>query len=155
MIYQKSLDIYLSVLSHNHLDAAAVYNKIANVYYDQSIYNEAFLMYQNRYISANQFLIIIILMLVAYIYTKYIQVGHNYLDVAALYNNIASIYSNFQSKYDNHYDVANSYNSIGYINCHLGNYDKALSMHQKSLDIYLLVFGHNNTDVGCNMLVQR
>lgn len=48
---------------------------------------------------------------------------------------------------ENHPEVTTSYNNIGLLYVHLGNYSEALELYQKGLMIGLQVFGESHPDV--------
>jgi len=143
-MHEASLDSAIARHGDDHLNVAAGYGNIGNVYQAQGNYDEALVEHQKS-------LEITIRVL-----------GCENEEVATLYNNIGCMYD-MQGDYDNALlqhqkslairirvlgcdsaEVATSYNNIGSVYEAQDDYESALRQHQKSLEIDLRVYGQKH-----------
>jgi tetratricopeptide (TPR) repeat protein len=133
--YGKTVEIYKKTLPANHLDFAAAYNNIGNVYRKMGDYPKALSCYEKALEIQQQ------------------SLPPNHHDLASSYGNIGTVYYNMgdypkalsyceksletqqQSLPPNHPDLGMSYGNIGIVYDSMGDYPKALSPYEKAFEI--------------------
>ena len=144
--FERSLQIWESVLGENNSNTAIGYNNLALVYVKQGEYGKAEELFKKS------------------MYLKESILGKNHLDTANSYNNLAQVYTHcgeyeksreLQDKSlqiwksvlgENHPTTAKGYNNLAVLYEKQGEYGKAEELFKKSLYIRESVLGKNHPD---------
>ena len=145
--YEWALELEKEQLGTNHVDVAASYNNLGNVYSDTGDLEKAKEYYEWALEIQKE------------------QLGANHVDVAASYNNLGNVYSKTgdlekaKEYYEwaleikkeqlgaNHVDVARSYSNLGIVYSKTADLEKAKEYYEWALKIKKEQLGANHVDV--------
>ncbi len=147
---ERALEIRKEQLGSNHVDVAASYNNLGNVYRKTGEFAKAKDYYERALEVRNE------------------QLGSNHVDVATSYNSLGNVYNDtgkFVKAKDyyeralevrkeqlgsNHVDVATSYNNLGIVYSKTGEFAKAKDYYERALEIRKEQLGSNHVDVAAS-----